>query len=75
MTVDTKPTKPDCESERRSDRKPDSFPLTPADHVVQGRKWNCRIEQVRQDLDLAADFRAEGRGYAELDSDGEVVVR
>lgn len=38
-------------------------------------EWTDRISARRATLDLGTQFEAEGRPYAVLDDDGEVVVR
>lgn len=37
--------------------------------------WAERTEQRRRDLDLAAEFAAEGRSFVELDDEGSIVTR
>jgi hypothetical protein len=38
-------------------------------------RWRRLIAERIRSLDLAAEFEAEGRPYATLDGDGNVVVR
>jgi hypothetical protein len=37
--------------------------------------WTELVEGVRSDLNLAAEFTAQGRPYVELDDEGQVVRR
>lgn len=37
--------------------------------------WEEQIEDARKRLRLDEEFAASGRPYAELDKDGEIVVR
>lgn len=38
-------------------------------------EWSERMDQLRTELDLAADFSAAGRSWVELDADGTVIER
>jgi hypothetical protein len=49
--------------------------LTPKEQAVVRAEWSERMTQRREALDLTVTFGGEGRPYAELDDDGNVVVR
>lgn len=49
--------------------------LNSAEQAVVRAEWDERTEQRRRDLDLAAQFTAEGRPYVELDDRGRTVRR
>lgn len=49
--------------------------LAPDEQALVRSEWAARIEARRRDLDLADRFTAEGRQWAELDVEGNVVVR
>lgn len=48
--------------------------LTAEEQAIVRAEWAERMQQRREALDLATEFEAEGRPWAELDDDGEVVV-
>lgn len=37
--------------------------------------WDQRIDETRDGLDLAAEFRADGTAWVEADTDGNTVIR
>ena len=45
------------------------------EQAVVRAEWSERTEQRLRELDLAARFAATGEPYAELDDDGNVVIR
>lgn len=49
--------------------------LTAEEQAVVRAEWGERIQDRRTGLDLAKQFQTAGKTYAELDDDGEVVVR
>jgi acyl-CoA reductase-like NAD-dependent aldehyde dehydrogenase len=49
--------------------------LTAEEQAMVRAEWAERMEQRRQELDLAETFATQGRSYVELDDDGEVVHR
>jgi hypothetical protein len=49
--------------------------LTAKEQAVVRAEWASRMDSVRQSLDLADQFAAAGRSWAELDDDGNVVER
>ncbi|HET6875512.1 MAG TPA: hypothetical protein VFH70_12070 [Acidimicrobiales bacterium] len=49
--------------------------LTSEEQAVVRAEWNERMEARRSGLDLAAKFARAGQEYAELDDEGNVVVR
>lgn len=55
-------------------RQADFDSLPDEDQAAVVELWNLRIADTLNDLDLAADFTDVGQAYAELDSDGNVVV-
>lgn len=53
-----------------------SFDELPArEQAVVRAEWLDRMDELRSSLRLNERFRAEGHQYAELDGDGNVVVR
>jgi ParD-like antitoxin of type II bacterial toxin-antitoxin system len=49
--------------------------LSAEEQAVVRAGWSERMDAMRESLDLAGRFRAEGRSYAEVDEHGQVVVR
>lgn len=49
--------------------------LAAEDEKAIAEVWSTRIDETIRSLDLAERFRATGEQYAELDDDGNVVVR
>ena len=47
--------------------------LNDPEQAIVRAEWSNRTEQRRRDLDLAAEFTAEGRPYVELDNEGNIV--
>lgn len=48
--------------------------LDPDEQAAKRAEWSQRITELREGLDLVAMFEAEGRPYAVLDDDGNVVI-
>ena len=49
--------------------------LNNREQAVVRAEWAERTEQRRRSVDFAAEFGAQGRSYAELDDEGNVVRR
>ena len=49
--------------------------LADPDQAVVRTEWDERIDAARESLDLAAEFRAAGETWSEVDDDGAVVIR
>lgn len=47
--------------------------LTAEEQAVVRAEWVVRMAQRRDELDLAAEFVAQGRSFVELDEDGNIV--
>lgn len=47
--------------------------LTSEEQAVVRAEWVVRMAQRREELDLAAEFIAQGRSFVELDEDGNIV--
>ena len=50
-------------------------PQRPRAQAIVRASWAEQMKQWRETLDLEAEFIAKGLPYAELDENGEVVVR
>ena len=49
--------------------------LDARDQAVVRARWSERMSNLRESLDLAAEFEADGVSYSELDASGDVVQR
>lgn len=49
--------------------------LTTDEQAIVRAEWTDRLDARLRELDVGAELAAEGRSYAELDDDGQVVVR
>lgn len=48
--------------------------LSPDEQAVVRAIWSQRVDEAAATVDLAADKRAEGRPYATVGDDGQVVI-
>lgn len=48
--------------------------LNPDEQAIVRSSWASRAEQLRNSLNLADNFAAEGRTYVDLDDNGRVVL-
>jgi TRAP-type C4-dicarboxylate transport system substrate-binding protein len=49
--------------------------LSSTEQAVVRDEWERRTAKLLEELDLRANFRADGRSWVELDADGNVVRR